>query len=85
MEAVIRFESLSKTYRSGDVDVRAVRDVSFTVEAGEFVAIMGASGSGKSTMMNILGCLDQPMWCYFSIMLLVNLIVYPPETFEQFL
>ena len=60
MEAVIRFESLSKTYRSGDVDVRAVRDVSFTVEAGEFVAIMGASGSGKSTMMNILGCLDQP-------------------------
>ncbi|MEI8107832.1 MAG: ABC transporter ATP-binding protein [Verrucomicrobiota bacterium] len=60
MEAVIRFESLSKTYRSGDVDVRAVRDVSFTVEAGEFVAIMGASGSGKSTIMNILGCLDQP-------------------------
>ena len=60
MEVVIRFESLSKTYRSGDVDVRAVRDVSFTVEAGEFVAIMGASGSGKSTMMNILGCLDQP-------------------------
>ncbi|MCX6977107.1 MAG: ATP-binding cassette domain-containing protein, partial [Verrucomicrobia bacterium] len=60
MEAVIRFESLSKTYRSGDVDVRAVRDVSFTVEAGEFVAIMGASGSGKSTMMNILGCLDHP-------------------------
>ncbi len=60
MAAVIRFESLSKTYRSGDVEVPAVRDVSFEVQAGEFVAIMGASGSGKSTMMNILGCLDQP-------------------------
>jgi len=60
MPAVIRFESLSKTYHSGDVDVHAVRDVSFEVQAGEFVAIMGTSGSGKSTTMNILGCLDQP-------------------------
>ena len=60
MDAVIRFENLSKTYHSGDVDVHAVRAVSFDVHAGEFVAIMGASGSGKSTMMNILGCLDRP-------------------------
>ena len=65
MDAVIRFENLSKTYHSGDVDVHAVRAVSFDVHAGEFVAIMGASGSGKSTMMNILGCLDRPTGgCY---------------------
>ncbi len=60
MQPVLQFESIEKTYQSGDVEVRAVRGVSFTVEPGEFIAIMGASGSGKSTMMNILGCLDRP-------------------------
>jgi len=57
---VIELKALCRTYRSEDVEVRAVRDVSFTVERGEFVAIMGASGSGKSTLMNMLGCLDTP-------------------------
>jgi len=60
MQPVISLESIWKIYQSGDVEVTAVRDVSLTVMPGEFIAIMGASGSGKSTMMNTLGCLDRP-------------------------
>ena len=60
MRPILQLEGIEKTYRSGDVEVRAVRGVSITVGEGEFVAIMGSSGSGKSTMMNILGCLDHP-------------------------
>ena len=60
MSAVIQLDNVHKTYHTGEVDVKAVRGVSFEIARGEFVAIMGASGSGKSTMMNILGCLDRP-------------------------
>lgn len=60
MAAVIKLDNIHKTYHTGEVDVFAVRGVSMEIAKGEFVAIMGASGSGKSTMMNIIGCLDRP-------------------------
>jgi putative ABC transport system ATP-binding protein len=57
---VIRLEHIHKTYTMGDVEVHALRGITLTIKEGEFVAIMGTSGSGKSTTMNIIGCLDRP-------------------------
>jgi putative ABC transport system ATP-binding protein len=59
-ETVIRLQDLHKTYKLGDIEVHALRGINLTIRRGEFVAIMGASGSGKSTVMNIIGCLDRP-------------------------
>ena len=60
MKHLIEIRDLRKTYVIGDESVHALDGVSLTIDSGEFVAIMGASGSGKSTMLNILGCLDTP-------------------------
>ena len=57
---MIRFEDIFKIYGEGDSEVRAINGVSFNIDKGEFVAIIGQSGSGKSTCMNIIGCLDIP-------------------------
>jgi len=58
--ALVRLIDVHKVYRTGEMEVPAVRGVSIEIKRGEFVALMGASGSGKSTLMNILGCLDRP-------------------------
>ena len=60
MPEVIKLENIRRVFGEGDHTVEALRGVSFTIDVGEFVAIMGASGSGKSTCMNTLGCLDKP-------------------------
>jgi len=57
---LVRAKGLVKTYQTGDVEVRAVRGVDFTIEASSFVAFVGPSGSGKSTVLNMIGCLDRP-------------------------
>ena len=59
-EPIIRLAGITKTYKTGEVEVHALALVDLAVEKGEMLAIMGPSGSGKSTLMNVLGCLDQP-------------------------
>ena len=57
---LIRIRDLHKVYKMGDIEVEALRGVNLTIQRGEFIAVTGSSGSGKSTFMNILGCLDRP-------------------------
>lgn len=59
-KAIIKIENLKRSFKMGDEIVHALKGISFTINQGEFVTIMGSSGSGKSTMLNVLGCLDQP-------------------------
>jgi len=58
--SIIQGESLAKSYRAGDIEVPALKDVSFAIDQGAFAAFVGPSGSGKSTILNLVGCLDRP-------------------------
>ena len=55
---IITVDNVNKTYKNGSLELQVLKNISFKVDKGEFLAIMGSSGSGKSTMMNILGCLE---------------------------
>src|SRR3989338_6086714 len=57
---MIECKHIGKIYKTGNVEMQALKDVSFVIQDGEFVAIMGPSGSGKSTLMHVIGCLDTP-------------------------
>src|SRR3989442_9339989 len=59
-DPLITLTHIHKVYKMGDVEIHALHGISLQIRRGEFVAIMGASGSGKSTTMNIIGCLDRP-------------------------
>src|SRR5437764_14613672 len=58
--SLVELRNVSKIYRLGEEEIRALDDVTLDIEAGEFISIIGPSGSGKSTLMHILGCLDSP-------------------------
>lgn len=60
MNPILSIQNIRRDFKMGDETVHALRGVSFDIYTGEFVTIMGTSGSGKSTMLNILGCMDKP-------------------------
>ncbi|MEM1293681.1 MAG: ABC transporter ATP-binding protein [Cyanobacteria bacterium P01_H01_bin.162] len=64
---LIKLQHISKTYGVGDLEVHALQDVSLSIDAGEYCAIVGSSGSGKSTAMNLIGCLDRPSQGHYRI------------------
>lgn len=66
--SLIHASSVGKTYRAGDIDVPALRDVTFDIEAGAFAAFVGPSGSGKSTLLNLIGCLDHPTTGHLAVL-----------------
>jgi putative ABC transport system ATP-binding protein len=59
-KSVVRVEHVSKDYRLGEQQVRAVNDISLSIQPGVFLAISGPSGSGKTTLLNLIGCIDRP-------------------------
>src|SRR6476620_2468995 len=65
--ALVELRNVSKIYRLGEEEIRALDDVSLDIDSGEFISIIGPSGSGKSTLMHILGCLDSPSKGTFSL------------------
>ena len=71
---IIQLKGVSKVYGAGDTAVYALRDVDLQITRGDFAAVMGASGSGKSTCMNILGCLDVPTSGNYRILVLISSI-----------
>ena len=76
----IYVRDLVKVYKTGKIEVQALRGINFEVEKGEFVAIMGPSGSGKTTLLNIMGGLDRPTAGFVKVSEYYNVpIVYPPR------
>lgn len=64
---IIRMEEIGKIYKTGKIEVEALKNVNLTIEKGEFVSVMGPSGSGKSTLMNLIGCLDRSTSGYYEL------------------
>ena len=58
--SLIKAKEISKVYRTGDIEVHALRSVSFNIDSGSFISFIGPSGSGKTTLLNLIGCLDKP-------------------------